>query len=1350
MEIYEGRLRFREDDGTISEVVSPSGPHGPLQRYIDDGTILTYYPVYRRFATESEITRPAGGSYAPSTGLTPPTGWALDAGDLTGEGITVTSLVFVKQDNTLLYADPIRDNIGVDAFINGRLWDTTIVSPINIANLNNVLVYSAVEAASGESGVPLCDVQYIRTDTNAPLTTVAGERSFSSNEHGKLFLTDISSRIAAIRALNSDYAGEINVCITNFKPQNVKGTVSTQDMDYTGINFDTVLARVPAGTNAAQWIYRAPNGKPMIQFHDQRTFNASDISGEQLLVAADLILPDDGNSSRFLSGDSNLYPSINFRDDGRFIFINTSNNDYSNTTVNPRGYQLFGYARYSSGQDYAMDVWIGDQLAVEAVPVGHSWSGGVTFEMRDMFLGTIVMARSIADVPGTAFDNYIGNSWVNLLQHRLLVDPPAYITGSAEASTDLSDMPQSLDAADRGKALVLNATNTAYVLEIILQGTIGDTLTRSSAGVYDVANPFTTSDESELDRLARKTGDHHSDAVRLVTRVPYDAIWDDPSVSGITRVSSELFWADNLEIITQNGLLNATDSISGYGGSGEPTVYAWARNSGNYYVGGDDDRIRFYDVTRRTMFGSAQSIPGEIVAMSIDEADETELFVLYKIDDATMHARNYTVSTTEGNTTFTMGADHALSLADVNAALVANDRRVLFSFNHGEPTDADGLTGAARRGSHLYILINGTIFTRTSGILGAVSILRIAVSGSGTGVTYGAVDPNYFVNIGDFPNVNDLAVFGPASNPEGYWISERYTINEFLTDRLESTDIFGFPDVLLAADRGKALVLNSTNTGYTLEDVLQGTIGNTLSRSAAGVFDVTNPFTQADEDELDRLARQADDSHDDDVKLRHRLSLGDLLTNGYNLGIDYIASAVFWSDDLTIIANNGILSDTETISGYGGSGEPDVVAMARNSGNYYVAGDDDRIRFYDVATQTMFGSAQTMPGDILAMSIDESNETELLVLYKTSDTAVMVRNFTVSATASDDTFTTGTDNSLDKPQIDAVLTANGRRVLNSLHHGDITNQSGVTGLSRRQGYIYLLINGQIFTRTSGILDAISILRMTVSGSGSGLTLGAIDSNFFHGIGDYSNANDLVVYGPGNDPEGYWVTEIGHVDDFERNVIHITDIDGMPDTLVPAERGFSLIQNSTDTGFTLRDDRVATAVYRGRGQTDNLETAVSITPQHGDLAVLRFNEDPDSHRYGGDTIIESLDTPYPQYVIDNMASYAAHRLQSHQVFQALQDGIYDVTINVAGQQFNINQYLEWKLITLGATSDGTIDYTTAGTPLDLSLLNIYSTRMTLVAKEVNLSVGDYFYFMWNTGQGTAFNALYYIVFERKGS
>ena len=76
---------------------------------------------------------------------------------------------------------------------------------------------------------------------------------------------------------------------------------------------------------------------------------------------------------------------------------------------------------------------------------------------------------------------------------------------------------------------------------------------------------------------------------------------------------------------------------------------------------------------------------------------------------------------------------------------------------------------------------------------------------------------------------------------------------------------------------------------------------------------------------------------------------------------------------------------------------------------------------------------------------------------------------------------------------------------------------------------------------------------------------------------------------------------------------------------------------------------------------------NIIPEHLTVKILRFDTDPASHRHGGDTIVNLLSSPFPQFVIDNLDDYTGRGIESHEVFQ-LSAGTYDITLNLAARSY----------------------------------------------------------------------------------
>ena len=512
--------------------------------------------------------------------------------------------------------------------------------------------------------------------------------------------------------------------------------------------------------------------------------------------------------------------------------------------------------------------------------------------------------------------------------------------------------------------------------------------------------------------------------------------------------------------------------------------------------------------------------------------------------------------------------------------------------------------------------------------------------------------------------------------------------------------------------------------------------GRRLAKSNDGSGVVTLGVNDETDNDINQLIQQSAYHPENDLSYRGRIFSRDLWADSLPRSI---AGALFWAGAIEIVSHEGMLLNSNSFAGYSSNSDPRVVDFARNAGNYYVTANDRTLTLFDVTTRTMFGTGDTFSEEVVSMTIGETTDSELLVLTKNDNLTMAITNIEISNTEGDSTYNESTVRSLSLPLINPILVNNGYVALSELQSDDDT---GVNAISRHGDYLYVLLRDVRYRNSAGLdITTTVIVRLEISGSGNTISYSS-DNDFAVRSNRIPDARLLMAF-----QRGFWIGDNLALYEYEFGGISYDQVEGFP-TIPTGEAGYSLVANPQETGFTLRDDRMPTAVYWGRGQIENLNGAVSVNPQHDDLAVLRFDEDPASHRHGGDSIVTLLTAPFPQFVVDNMADYVDHNLQGHEIFQ-LEAGTYDVSVDFVANKGLAHQYITLTEITTGNTSDSVIDYDISGNeiPIATNLPGLYPTRMSFAHKEWTVTGTEYFYVVYESRDDIAVDCRYYVVFKR---
>ena len=534
-------------------------------------------------------------------------------------------------------------------------------------------------------------------------------------------------------------------------------------------------------------------------------------------------------------------------------------------------------------------------------------------------------------------------------------------------------------------------------------------------------------------------------------------------------------------------------------------------------------------------------------------------------------------------------------------------------------------------------------------------------------------------------------------------------------------------------DNGDGSITLDINDNFINDNV---EAGRRLAKSNDGSGVVTIGVNDETDNDINQLIQQSAYHPENDLSYRGRIFSRDLWADGLPRSI---AGALFWAGAIEIVSHEGMLLNSNSFAGYSSNSDPRIVDFARNAGNYYVTANDRTLTLFDVTTRTMFGTGDTFSEEVISMTIGETTDSELLVLTKNDNLTMAITNIEISNTESDATYNESTVRSLSLPLINPILVNNGYVALSELQSDDDT---GVNAISRHGDYLYVLLRDVTYRNSAGLdLTATVIVRLEISGSGNTISYSS-DNDFAVRSNRIPDARLLMAF-----QRGFWIGDNLALYEYEFGGISYDQVDGFP-TIPTGTAGESLVVNPQETGFALRDDRIATAVYRGRGQVGHLSGVQNIIPEHLTVKILRFDTDPASHRHGGDTIVNLLSSPFPQFVIDNLDDYTGRGIESHEVFQ-LSAGTYDITLNLAARSYVNKQILTLNEVFAGG--DVPVDWAISGQGIEPDDTNDFSTRLNMSLKEFEVTGTEYFYFLWNMKYNdlmTSTATVYYVVFERK--
>lgn len=557
------------------------------------------------------------------------------------------------------------------------------------------------------------------------------------------------------------------------------------------------------------------------------------------------------------------------------------------------------------------------------------------------------------------------------------------------------------------------------------------------------------------------------------------------------------------------------------------------------------------------------------------------------------------------------------------------------------------------------------------------------------------------------------------------------------------TFIFDEPQPESWARQGNAdrLPDNKLHPAVTEAEAETGTETGLRSWSPLRVWDALREwFTQAEKDGLDKLIHQAVQS-----------------ANEYNQ-VETIRNNDIWGADnqFVDIVDHKYFNDTHYIIGLLGEFNdqtlPNITAntslrgFAIHSQTIYVFDRQNNLKFFDLNDYMEFGTALDLGSDdAIAMTIDESDETEMFVLFHANTTTVDIQNFTISTTVEDSTFTNHSNRlNISLTQVNSLLTANGF----DAHQGNIFStgpQRGVVSLSRLDNYLYILLSN-VIKSGAGYNLRDCMIRVQLGGTSGASRTMTLDTNYFQELNYHPSSHTIDVYG-GDDtnPEGVWLAEEFLIVGLERNVQHSTDLGDMPDAHDIAEINYALVE----TGGAYRRAKVFGEVveYFGTSQTSRREPVHTITRHRSTQtdAILIWNATPAYHRNNGNTLLTLLSTPFPSFVEDHFDGYSGFTVPNNAIFR-LPQGRYNIYLEMTTRTVGTSVFESFEFIEVADGTDHVIDgQYVAGKNYRDHLGN--DRKFTIDLTEFVVNGTEYFYAAFNSTQATTNDVAYYAVIAK---